>query len=108
MSGQRDSHVLIRKFCGHAAARGALQKPDLQKIGFMHIFNGFYFFRCGSGKCLNANRSAVVLGDNGFQNTPIAYFEAFVIHIQQLQSVASGGSRDNAVTAHIREVPAAL
>src|SRR5262245_57223456 len=77
--GRAESEVSIRAGCCHPASWRAVQEPDLNQKGLVHVLDGVLLFTYGSGNAVDANGSAAELVDDGAQQLAINIVEPVLI-----------------------------
>ena len=81
---------------GDAAAGGAVEEADLDEEGFVDLFEGVLLFgQCG-GEGVEADRPAVVLLDDGAEETAVEFVEAVRVDFEQGERGLRGGAVDDA------------
>jgi hypothetical protein len=83
--------VLVGARGGDAAARRAVDEPDLQEVGFVDVLERAGILADRRGERGDADRAAAELVDDGEEELAVDLVEAVVVDLQQLR--APGGPR---------------
>src|ERR1035437_4901552 len=67
---------------GYASAGGAVEEADLDEEGFVDLLQRVLLFGQGGGECVEADRDAVVLLDDGAQEAAIELVEAVGVDLE--------------------------
>ena len=96
--------MLIRQLRDAAAARRARQKPDLQQIRLIHIFNGNGFFANCCSKRFNADRTSSICRYNCLEYLPVNIVESKLIYIKRSESLIRHLASDAPIRTYLREI----
>ena len=96
--------MFISAFGDDSAFGRAGQEADLQEIGFIDIFNRFYFFRSGGGNGGKSDRSALEFFNNSFQNMAVGWFQPGRVDIQHSQSFFGDSAVHAFFVFNLREI----
>src|SRR6478752_6167693 len=105
---RREAQMLVGTSRCNTAAGGALEKSELDQIGFVDIHDRIGFFTGGGGKRLNPNRTAIELVDDRNENTAVNVVESKLVDIQHLERAHGNIARDLAITMNLRVVTNSL
>lgn len=99
--------MLISLFCHHTPSGGAFDEAYLHKIGFIHFFDGRFFFGKRGGYRLEADRAAVeLLGDDG-KDVAVYLCEAEFVDLEKSKGLLDYLERQW-LTVDLGEVASAL
>ena len=104
-----ETEVLVGELGRDSPPRSAVEESDLHEKRFVDFLDGVGFFgECG-GQGVHADRSALILLDDGHQQTAIDLIEAVLIDLQHLKGCLSrraidvSGAADLSVIADAAE-----
>jgi len=95
-AGEGDAEVLVGEAGGDAAAWGAVEETDLDEEGFVDLLQRVLLFGQRGGECVEADRAAVVLFDDGAQQAAVEFVEAVSVDLEQAERGLGGGAVDAA------------
>src|SRR5690606_28306203 len=93
---------------GGAAAWGALQEPELQQVGFVHVLDRVGVLAEGGGAGVEPERPACELPDDAAQRPPAGLAGAKGADRALRQRLGGGGERDAAAATELGLAPHAL
>ncbi len=88
--------MLVGEAGGDAAAWGAVEEADLDEEGFVDLFEGVLLFGEGGGEGVEADGAAVVLFDDGAEETAVELVEAVGVDFEEFEGGVGGGAVDDA------------
>jgi hypothetical protein len=94
--------IFVSAGCAYAAAAGAVDHADLHQVGFVHFFDGVFFFAKGGGEGAYANGATAVFIDEGEHQVAIDFVEAVFVYAEHGQGFLGYGASDAAVIRRAR------
>ena len=88
--------MLIGEAGGDAAAGGSVEEANLNEEGFVDLLQRVLLLGQGGGECVEADRPAVVLLDDGAQQAAVEFVEAVSVDLEQAERGLGGGAVDAA------------
>src|SRR5262245_31389545 len=88
-----------------AAARGALEEPDLDKIGFVDLLERLAVLPDRRRERRQSDRSAAELFEDRGQDAAVDLVEAVAVHLEPLERVDGRSPSDGADLGDLREIP---
>src|SRR5215470_18796798 len=101
---RRDAKVFVCKLCRYPAARSTVQKSYLNEKRLVDLFDRVRFFGEGGGKCVHANRPALILLNDRQQQLAINLVETVTVHFEHLQRGLRRRQIDLPSAAHLRVI----
>src|SRR6185503_19278578 len=103
-SRRKDSEVPVRLRGSDPAPGSALEKPGLQEIGLVKVFERAPVLAERSGDRVDSDRASVELLDDGGEDASVELVEAVFVDLQPREGFARGRQVDAALARHLGEV----
>ncbi len=105
--GEFAAEVLVGARGGDAAAGCAVDHANLHEVGFVHFFDGVFFFRESRSEGAEADGSAGIFVEHRDHEVPIDFVEATFIGTEHGERFLCYTARDAASGANFREISCA-
>ena len=101
---KRDAEMLIRLLRNTASAGRSCEKPLLEKVRLIDIFQRYRLFVDRRRQRLNTDRAAVIVLNNAAQHTPIQRIETQMVNLQPVERFVRYVARYHAVCRYLCKI----
>ena len=96
--------MLVGKTRRHSAARCAVDKSDLKKIGLDYLLDRVLFFMYGGGKGAESNGTAVEFLNDGPQELGVHFVQPVAVDLHSVKSLGRNLFGDAAIVIYLGEI----